>query len=76
MTGALGGAEPLCNADNQRLLQAPSASLAIPAAVSLASFAQRVLVEASLSQFGAHIPPNWPLAGLTVSAAISFAPLA
>ena len=76
MTDALGGAEPLCNTDNQRPLQAPSASLAIPAAISFASFAQLVLVEAGLSQFGARISPNWSLAGLPVSAAISFAPLA
>ena len=75
MTGALGGAEPLCNTDNQRLLQAPSASLAISAAISFASFAQLVLVEAGLSQFGARISPNWSLAGLPISAAISFAPL-
>src|SRR5262245_17887314 len=45
------------------------------ARASGALFAQLVLVEAGLSQFGAHIPPNWSLAGLTVSAAISFAPL-
>ena len=57
-------------------LQSPSASLAISAAISFASFAQLVLVEAGLSQFGARIPPNWSLAGLPVSAAISFAPLA
>ena len=76
MTGALGGAGPLCNTDNQRPLQAPSASLAISAAISFASFAQLVLVEAGLSQFGARISPNWSLAGLPVSAAISFAPLA
>jgi hypothetical protein len=76
MTGALGGAEPPRNTDNQRSLQAPSASLAIPAAISFASFAQLVLVEAGLSQFGARISPNWSLAGLPVSAAISFAPLA
>ena len=76
MITALGGAEPLCNTDNQRPLQAPSASLAIPAAISFASFAQLVLVEAGLSQFGARISQNWSLAGLPVSAAISFAPLA
>jgi hypothetical protein len=57
-------------------LQAPSAGLAIPAAISFASFAQFVLVEAGLSQFGARIPPHWSLAGLPVSAAISLAPLA
>jgi hypothetical protein len=57
-------------------LQAPSAGLAIPAAISFASFAQFVLVEAGLSQFGTRIPPNWSLAGLPVSAAISLAPLA
>lgn len=56
-------------------LQATSASLAIPAAVSFASFAQLILVEAGLPQFAAHIPPSWSLAGLAVSAAISFAPL-
>jgi hypothetical protein len=60
---------------NQRSLQATSAGLAIPAAVSFASFAQLILVEAGLPQFAAHIPPSWPLAGLSVSAAISFAPL-
>ena len=75
MTGALGGAEPLCNTDNQRPLQAPSASLAIPAAISFASFAQLVLVETGLSQFAAHVSTNRPLAGLPISAAISFAPL-
>ena len=66
MTGALGDAEPLCNTDNQRPLQAPSASLAISAAISFASFAQLVLVEAGLSQFGARISSNWSLAGLRV----------
>jgi hypothetical protein len=68
-------AGPLRNTDNWRLLQTTSTSLAIPTAISCALFAQLVLVEAGLSQFGAHIPPNWSLAGLTVSAAISFAPL-
>jgi len=33
-----------CNTDNQRSLHAPSAGLAIPAAISFASFAQLVLV--------------------------------
>ena len=56
-------------------LHATSTSLAIPTAISFASFAQLVLVEAGLSQFAAHIPPNWSLASLPVSAAISFAPL-
>jgi hypothetical protein len=66
-----------CNTDDQRALHAPSASLAIPAAISLALFAQLVLVEAGLSQLAARIPPNRPLlAGLPVSAAITFAPLA
>jgi hypothetical protein len=59
-----------------RLLQSASASLAIPAAISLAAFAQLILVDASRSQFGAHIPANWSPAGLPISAAISFAPLA
>jgi hypothetical protein len=36
-------------------------------------FAQLVLVETGLPQFTAHIPPNGPLAGLPVSAAVSFA---
>jgi len=57
-------------------LHAPSASLAVPAAISFASFAQFVLVEARLSQFPANISPNWSLAGLAVSAAIPFTPLA
>jgi len=60
---------------NLRPLQATSTSLAIPTAISFALFAQLVLVEASLSQFATHIPPNWSLAGLPVCAAISFAPL-
>src|SRR5882724_215092 len=68
-------AGPLRHTENWRPLHAPPTSLAIPTAVSFASFAQLILVEAGLSQFGAHIPPNWPLASLTVSAAISFAPL-
>src|SRR6185369_15206707 len=59
----------------RRSLQATSTSLAIPTAISCALFAQLLLVEAGLSQFGAHIPANWSLAGLPVSAAISFAPL-
>ena len=76
MRGAVpSDAGPLRNTDNWRLLQTTSTSLAIPTAISCALFAQLVLVEAGLSQFGAHIPPNWSLAGLTVSAAISFAPL-
>ena len=78
MTGVQSGpsdAGPLCNIGNQRPLQATSTSLAIPAAVSFASFAQLVLVKAGLSQFAAHVPANWPLAGLPVSTAISFAPL-
>ena len=58
-----------------RPLQTTSTSLAVPTAISFASFAQLVLVEASLSQFAAHVPANWSLAGLPVSAAISFAPL-
>ena len=60
---------------NPESLQSASASLAIPTAISLAAFTQRVLVEASRSQFGAHIPPNWLPAGLPIPAAISFAPL-
>jgi hypothetical protein len=68
-------AGPLCNTGNQRPLQLTSAGLAIPAAVSFASFAQLILVETGLPQFAAHIPPSWSLAGLAVSAAISFAPL-
>jgi hypothetical protein len=64
------GAGPLC-----KLLHAPSTSLSIPATISFALFAQSILVKAGLSQFGAHISPNWSLAGLPVSAAISFAPL-
>ena len=36
---------------------------------------QLLFVEAGLSQFAAHVPANWSLAGLPVSAAISFAPL-
>jgi hypothetical protein len=78
MTGARGSAERCrTTLQHQELatLQATSTSLAISAAVSFASFAQRILVETGLPQFSAHIPPNWPLAGLTVSAAISFAPL-
>jgi hypothetical protein len=68
-------AGPLCNTGNQRPLQLTSAGLAIPAAVSFASFAQLILVEAGLPQFSARIPANGSLAGLPVSAAISFAPL-
>jgi hypothetical protein len=78
MTGVQSGpsdAGPFCNTGNQRPLQATSTGLAIPAAISFASFAQLVLVETGLPQFGAHIPTNWSLAGLAVSAAISFAPL-
>jgi hypothetical protein len=57
-------------------LHAPSASLAILAAISFASFAQLVLVETGLSQFAAHVSPSRSLAGLAVSAAIPFTPLA
>ena len=57
-------------------LELASTSLAIPTAISFASFTQLILVEASVSQFGAHIPPNWSPAGLPISAAISLAPLA
>jgi hypothetical protein len=52
-----------------------STSLAIPTAISFAAFTQLILVEASISQFGAHISPNWSPAGFPISAAISFAPL-
>ena len=78
MTGVRGGAErsrPLRHTENWRSLQATSTSLAIPAAISFASFAQLVLVETGLSQFAAHVSANRPLAGLPISAAISFAPL-
>jgi hypothetical protein len=54
---------------------ATSTSLAIPATISFALFAQLILVEARLSQFPAHIPPSWSLTGFPVCAAISFAPL-
>ncbi|KRR26965.1 hypothetical protein CQ14_33715 [Bradyrhizobium lablabi] len=56
-------------------LQATSASLAIPTAIAFAAFTQRILVEASRSQFGAHVRPNRSPAGLPISAAISFASL-
>jgi hypothetical protein len=52
-----------------------STSLAIPTAISFAAFTQLILVEASISQFGAHIPANRSSAGLPISAAVSFAPL-
>jgi hypothetical protein len=54
---------------------ATSTRLPVPAAIAFALFAQLVLVETSLPQFAAHIPPSWSLAGLPVCAAISFAPL-
>jgi hypothetical protein len=57
------------------LLQATPTSLAIPATISFASLAQLILVKTSLPQFGAHVSTNRPLAGLPISAAISFAPL-
>src|SRR6476620_11174435 len=60
---------------NLRPLQATSTSFTIPTAISFASFAQLVLVETGLSQFAAHVSANRPLAGLPISAAISFAPL-
>jgi len=47
----------------------------VAATISFAAFAQLVLVETSLPQFAAHIPPDWSLAGLPVSPAVSFAPL-
>jgi len=54
---------------------ATSTSLAIPTAISFASFAQLILIKASLSQFATDVPAHWSLAGFSVSAAISFAPL-
>jgi hypothetical protein len=57
----------------RELLQATSTRFPVPATISFALFAQLVLVETGLPQFAAHIPPNWPLAGLPVSAAVSFA---
>jgi hypothetical protein len=61
-----------CGAGRE-LLQATSTRFSVPATISFALFAQLVLVETGLPQFAAHIPPNWPLAGLPVSAAVSFA---
>jgi hypothetical protein len=52
---------------------ATSTRFPVPATISFALFAQFVLVETSLPQFAAHIPSNRFLAGLPVSAAISFA---
>jgi hypothetical protein len=48
-------------------------SLAVPATIPFALFAQPILVEASCAQLTAHIASDWPLAGFPVSATISFA---
>jgi hypothetical protein len=69
-------AGPPRDTGNWRALQLTSTGLAIPTAISFAAFTQLILVEACISQFGAHIPANWSPAGLPISAAISFAPLA
>ena len=58
------------------VLQATSTGFAVAATVSFALFAQSVLVETSLPQFAAYIPPNRSLARLAVSATVSFALLA
>jgi hypothetical protein len=49
------------------------ASLAIPTAIALTLLAQLILVEASRAQFATHVTSNGSLAGLPVSAAVSFA---
>ena len=58
------------------VLQATSTGFAVAATVSFALFAQSVLVETSLPQLAAYIPPNRSLARLAVSATVSFALLA
>ena len=58
------------------VLQPTSAGFAVAATVSFALFAQPVLVETSLPQFAAYVPPNRSLARLAVSATVSFALLA
>jgi hypothetical protein len=50
--------------------------LAIAAAISLASFAERILVKAGGTQFRADIAPRRPQAGLAIAAAIAFAAFA
>ena len=50
-----------------------AASLAIPAAISFALFAQPVLVQASLPQLPANIPSCRSLAHFAVSPAVAFA---
>ena len=50
-----------------------STSLAVPTAIPFALFAQLILVEASCTQFAAHIASDWSLAGFPVSAAVTFA---
>ena len=59
----------------KRRLQTTSTCLAISSAVSFASFTQLILVETGLPQLRARVSANRPLAGLPISAAISFPPL-
>jgi hypothetical protein len=72
MLGGRPGWRPLSVVLSELIL-AISTRFPVPATISFALFAQLVLVETGLPQFAAHIPPNWPLAGLPVSAAVSFA---